>query len=501
MTVLKSPTPNRELRAKVTSPPVLWAAGLTLVAIAVRAPFMGSAISALDTVDYLLRAEELLNGEGFRDALRTPGLPILLAGLKSIGTNPIVAVVVIQNIIGILMPAALMLFGWRYFNRIAGVVAGFLAAASPLLVFTEQYALTDYLFGIALSVGAGLLIEGVMRIRLERSSWRWLVAAGAALGIATMIRGNGQYVFIAVPIALLFTVRGWRSVLTSSAVTLAAAAAVIAPWVLHNMVSYNTPQVTTLGGVSLYLRTIDHDRVLPPGDTREARLARYIYRDTYAYAPAEEERSSGNVFAEALTIEGYSNARVSSIMSDIAVEAIRRDPSLYLTNTWDIFREYRSMYNPSGDPAFDQIGSVESSLANPPPGLTFEGRDVRPGESDFTRGPWELAQTINGLAYLLSFGGLLVLALPFFGPMRSRVASTVLLTFVLLGWLTGALSIHFEPRFGLPFAFMGWLLMAVAAVAVARVVVGAGASVGRRALSSNVIHELRYTEGNSGDDL
>jgi 4-amino-4-deoxy-L-arabinose transferase-like glycosyltransferase len=496
--LLKRLKSGRKLRATLFSPTVSWAIGLTLIAIAVRAPSIGMAISVIDTGSYLLRAEELLDGEGFRDAIRTPGLPLLFAGLKTLGAEPIVTLVVFQNLLGILTPAAVLLVGTRYFNRPAAIVAGFLAAASPLLFYSEQYALSDYLFGIAIFIGAVLLVEAVIRVRVDRSSWRWLFAAGATFGIATMIRGNGQYAVVAAPIALLLTVQDWRRVLRSSAVALGAMAVVLTPWVAHNLLRFGTPQVTTFGGEALYLRIIDHDRVLPPGDTREARLARHIYRNMYAFAPEEEERNSGLVLANTLEVQGVSNTRVSSVMTDIALDAVWQNKSLYFTNTWDIFREYRSMYDPYEDPVHDQIGLVEFDLANPPPGATLEGREVRPGDSYLTKVPWELAQGLNRLVYLFSLAGLLALALPFVGPSRSRVAATVLLTFVLLGWLVGAASLHFEARYGLPFAFMGWLLMSTAAIAGARLVLGGALKVCRKVLSSSVVHELRYTDGSPG---
>jgi hypothetical protein len=247
---------------------------LTLVAITLRLPFVGVAASAPDTVDYLARMESLLNGHGFPDALRTPGLILLLAGFHLLGADPVVGVVVLQNLIACLIPALVLFLGYRFFNLATGVVAGLLAAASPLLLLSEQFALTDYLFGVFLLLGVALLMESALRGGQGRPATRWLLAAGALFGLATLFRGNGLYLIAAIPFALLLALRDWREALRSSGLAIAAMIAVLSPWVIHNIVEFGTPQVTTLGGYALYLRPTDlrrHLRVRAPGPGAELR--------------------------------------------------------------------------------------------------------------------------------------------------------------------------------------------------------------------------------------
>jgi 4-amino-4-deoxy-L-arabinose transferase-like glycosyltransferase len=431
------------------------------------------AVSSPDTLDYLARADMILNGEGLPDPLRTPALPLLLAMFDTIGSDPVVSLAVFQNLLGMLVPAAVLLVGWRYFNPFAAVAAGFLTAASPLLMLTEQFALTDYLFGVLLFAASALLVEAVVRLSEDHPARRWLIAAGALFGLATLVRGNGQYALVAIPIALMLGLRDWRKMLRPAGITIAAGAVVVAPWVVHNIVNYGTPQVTTLGGEALYVRVIDHDRVPPPDDTPEGKLARTTYDKIYAFAPPGQELNSGLIFAGVLANEGNDNVTVSSTMAEIAVQAITENPSLYVTNTWNIFREYRALYDPANDPDRDHIQIVEENFAVLGHGseARVEGRNVLPGDSGVTRLAWEGGQLANRLVYLLSFGGLLALALPFVGSPRSRIAAGVFLTMVILGYLVGALSEHFEPRYDLPYAYMTWLLMSAASVWLAQLVV------------------------------
>jgi 4-amino-4-deoxy-L-arabinose transferase-like glycosyltransferase len=480
-----------------SSPPVLWAIGLIAFALAIRASFIGLAASSPDTADYLARMEILLDGEGFQDAFRTPALIVLLAGIDLIGADQVVTLVVIQNLIGVLMPGLVLLVGWRLFNPATGVIAGFLTAASPILLLSEQFALTDYLFGVTLFIGAALLAEGAVRADLERPATRLLVAAGALFGLATLFRGNGQLAFIAVPIALLLALRNWRPALRAAAVTLGAMIVVLAPWIVHNIVSFGTPQVTTLGGYSLYLRVVDHDRIPPPEDSADGRLARSIYDKTYAFAPPEQQGNSGFILAGALEERGKSQAEATSAMTGLALEAIREHPSTYASNSWDILRDYRRFFDPGHDlaPGLDRGEYVRSSLTSEADEATLSGRAAVPGDSRLTRAAWRLAEPVERLVYLFSLGGLAAFALIFVGSAKSRIGASVFITFASVGMAVGALSLFFEPRYGLPFASMTWLLMAAVTVGVLRVGARAVETGGRALLSSDLGRQIRFPDG------
>lgn len=482
-----------KLRGLVASPRGLCALGVTAVAVAVRAPFIGMAVASPDTGDYLARAQMVVHGMDLPDPLRTPIFPLLLAAFEELGREPIVSVVVLQDLFATFLPAAVLLFGWRFFNGPIAVVAGFLAAAAPLLAITEQFALTDYLFGIGMFAGTALLAEAALRTRLGQPARRWLIAAGAAFGLATLVRGNGQYAIVAIPLALLLALRfrEWRRALRSAGVSVAAMVVVIAPWVIHNMISYGTPLVTTLGGEALYVRVIDHDRQPPPDDSPEGKVARLTYNNTYAYAPPGEELNSGLVLAGVLAQEGKSNVEVSSIMMRLALEAISQNPSLYLENTWNILHEYQTMYDPYRDPTGDNIARVRNDLQVLGPGITVHGRsDTLPGDSMLTRAFWGLAQFVGRIVYLLSLGGLLALALPFFGSLRSRIGAIVLLVVVLLGFVVGAASEHFDLRYDLPYATMVWLLMAAISAALIQIVILGARSIAEGCSPSEVFGRL-----------
>lgn len=496
---IEGPATRRGIRAGLSSPPVLSALGLTLLAVVVRLPYVGMGVVAPDTLDYLARAESVVAGNGFPDAFRTPIIPLLFAGFEALGTEPVVALVLLQNLIGILMPAAVLLLGWRYFNPATGIIAGFLAAASPLLILTEQFALTDYLYGIAIFGGAVLLVEAALRVRAQRPSYRWLIAAGAVFGFAALTRGNGQYAVVAMPLALLLCIGDPRKTLKPAALAIAGMLVVLAPWVLHNMINYGTPQVTTLGGLAMYVRVVDHDRKPPPVDSEYGPLARSTYDSEYAYAPEDQQLTSGLTFSTALANHGHDSVEISSIMAGIAIEVIRDDPSSYLANTWEIFREYQTSYDPSSKSGEDHIVLATAGLLSPSSEASLRGRaGAIPGASRITREPWEVAQLLSRIVYLLSLAGISMLALPFLGSPKARACATVLLTVLLLGAVSGAASAHFEPRYDISYAFLAWLLMAAGAVALVQIAARFARSLASRCASTKVVRDLRFPDGDHG---
>ena len=146
---------------------LLGLAGVTLVAIAVRAPLIGTAFRAPDTAQYLAVAKGVFHG-GYINNLRPPGYATLLAVLEALGLNPAEAAVVIQNLIGMVLPAFVLLVGWRFFSPMVGIFAGFLTAASPLATVIEQFALSDYLFSVLVFIGTVMLAKGVLAAGWKR---------------------------------------------------------------------------------------------------------------------------------------------------------------------------------------------------------------------------------------------------------------------------------------------------------------------------------------------
>ena len=250
---------------------------LTLLSIAVRGPLLGRAYTSGDTSQYLSVARNIFHG-GFPNNIRPPGYSTLLAVLEAVGANPVSAIVLIQNLIGIVLPVCVLLIGWRFFSPVVGILAGFLTGASPLMIYIEQMALPDYLFDVVLLAATVLLAEAALRARAGgRNPWRLLLGAGVMFGVATLLRANGLIGFVAIPASMLVGARSWRAALRLSAISAAAMAIVVVPWCLHNLIRFGNANVASESGISLYARVISFDRVPPSPDSTDGRIALSIY--------------------------------------------------------------------------------------------------------------------------------------------------------------------------------------------------------------------------------
>lgn len=452
---MREPRYRRGARALLADLNLLAAlAAVTILAVVVRAPLLGTAYTASDTDQYLGVARGIFHG-GFADNVRAPGYPTLLAVLELLGIDPVNGAVFLQNLVGILLPAFVVLVGWRYFRPFVGVLAGLLTAASPLALATEQLALSDYLFGVAFFVAAVLLAEAAIRLRGGSTEREIFAFAGAMFGLATLIRANGLIGFVVIPLALLIAAQGWRRALRSTAIAVAAMAVVLAPWCLHNLVRFGDPNVSSEGGLALYARAVSWAEMPPPADTADGRLARGIYNTADPNVPHATAGTTSGVY-NALVAGGKTPGEAYAAMGGLAREVILGDPGAYLDDTVEglgLDQEVLDPHTFTADPNSDQVFETRGYIR----ALEPEAREL-PGDSKLTRVPWQLAQTLTKLLFVLTIGGLLILALPFFGPTRSRLAASTLLVAGLVGLVGVALTARWEPRYVITMLPFVWIL-------------------------------------------
>jgi 4-amino-4-deoxy-L-arabinose transferase-like glycosyltransferase len=438
--------------------------GVTLVAICVRLPLLGTTYSAPDSGYYLVMAKNVFH-HGYLSDLRPPGYTTLLAVFELVGLNPADTAVVFQNLVGMVLPAFVLLVGARFFTPLVGILAGFLTAASPLMISIEQFVLTDYLFSVLLFVAAVVLAEAVLRLRGGGVSWPLLVAAGAIFGLATLFRANGIFALLAIPLALLIGAPG-KSAFRASAIAMGALALVVAPWCVHNLIRFGDFSVASESGLSLYGRAVSYDQVRPQADTPGGRLALQIYNTAN---PEQEEAvvaTTGYVF-NALVFElGMDPNDALGEMEALARQAIRNDPGIYLRNTLQILGRYQGVYYPRTWTT--RGGSDQISLVRDYVGSLDPSKQKPPGESALTRWPWEAAQALTQALFFLTLGGLLILVMPFLGESRSRAAACSFLAVGIVGLIGVSLTARFELRHGVVFAPFVWILAPAAVVAVAR---------------------------------
>ncbi len=195
---------------------------------------------------------------------------------------------------------------------------------------------------------------------------------------------------------------------------------------------------------------------MPPStDTADGRLALRVYNTADPGVPHAAAGTTSGVF-NALVAKGKTPEEAYAAMGAIAREAILNDPGAYLDDTVEGLGLYREVLDPhtfTADPDSDQIFETRSYIRTLDP-----GRAEIPGDSKLTRIPWQVAQSLTKLLFVLTIGGLLILILPFVGRDRSRLAAGTLLVVSLVGIVGVALTARWEQRYIISLLPFVWLL-------------------------------------------
>lgn len=213
-----------------------FAAGAIVGAIALAAITAVPVGGFWDDGVYLISAKSLATGMGYRflhlpgapaAVHYPPGWPALLAVIWKLWPafpDNVVALRMVNPLLLAVGAALACSYGVRRLGvppLAALATAVTFAAALPVIVITG--ALFSEPFFFVMLIAALVLADRAV----DRGGWRLALAAGAALGAATLVRSAGIVLVPAVALALLFARRRREAV-----VAVATAAAVLAPWQL-----------------------------------------------------------------------------------------------------------------------------------------------------------------------------------------------------------------------------------------------------------------------------
>jgi 4-amino-4-deoxy-L-arabinose transferase-like glycosyltransferase len=212
-----------------------------------------------DPAEYDTVAWNLARGFGFSleagsgaypSAMSPPLLPWIVGLLYRVVGHSYFAAVLLQCVIGALVPVLLASFGEVMLGRAIGRTAGWLAAVHPLLVALCAYLLTETLFVALLLLALLLTAQWVRRPGPARA-----LGAGIVWGLANLARPTA----LLLPLALMAwawapmgrTITG-RERTRQMALLVLAMALTIAPWTLRNAVVFRAfVPVAARGGGAL----------------------------------------------------------------------------------------------------------------------------------------------------------------------------------------------------------------------------------------------------------
>jgi 4-amino-4-deoxy-L-arabinose transferase-like glycosyltransferase len=239
-----------------------------------------------DEHEYLSLARGIASGQGFvydgvvetrtsQQFGRAPGYPLFLALLdagRPVPSSAPIRVKVAQSIIGAVVVWIVGLLASRAAGARAGVLAAFLAALYPPLVYMPAYVLSETLYAAA-ALGTAFVLQRAADESTERRALVLALAAGGLAGAAALVR---PAMLFFLPLAFGWLLIRRRRML--AIVTMLAAAAVIAPWTLRNLRAHDRfVLIASEGGVTFWtgnhpLATGEGDLAANP-DLKHAELA------------------------------------------------------------------------------------------------------------------------------------------------------------------------------------------------------------------------------------
>ena len=212
-------------------------------------------VVAGDAEGYWDLAGDLASGEPYavyqppRRVLRTPGLPLAIAASRGLLGDSTTAARGTLAVLASLGPVAVWLLAAELTDRRTALLAGLIAAVTPLHVAFSPLLLSDALFGVALTLQMLKLARG-WRLAFP---YRLLPIAGAGgMGaVACYLRpawAPGMAVICVGWLAgrLMQSPRSWRRTAIELTAFVGTFAVVWAPWVIRNARVTGSPVLTTL---------------------------------------------------------------------------------------------------------------------------------------------------------------------------------------------------------------------------------------------------------------
>jgi dolichyl-phosphate-mannose-protein mannosyltransferase len=301
--------------------------------------FRSPAFVGKDSQSYFLPGWEIARGLPWElGQRRVPAYPLFIAGSVLTLGEELRSLALAQHLLGVVSVGLTYLLGRLTFGRAAGLPAGLLVALDGPLLIYERYVLSEALFTLllGLAVLAAVAASG-------RPTWRRWLLAGATLGLAVLARPVAQAL---IPLfglaALLAGGRRWRRGLLGLVALLAGLVLVQGPWVVRNALDKGNPSASTFGR-TLIARTAYYDRgfVFDPPEQNQAdpllQQARRIVQDG-----ARQQQSDGVIAGRLRQDLSLDPVEVNRVMREVALDAIRRNPSHFLTGSlafaWRIFQ-------------------------------------------------------------------------------------------------------------------------------------------------------------------
>jgi len=181
-------------------------------------------------------------------AYRPIGYPLVVAALYEVFGGSLLAGQLLNVVLGAATAVAAYAIGCLAFDRRAGVAAGLVTAAFPSHVLFSSLLMTEVTATFLLAATVWLALAWSLEGRPRPAR---LLALGAAVGAATLVRPEMLILPLAFAVVWWAVTGSWRAVALRLGLTAAGAALLLAPWVARNAVQMGSPVLTTSMGDAL----------------------------------------------------------------------------------------------------------------------------------------------------------------------------------------------------------------------------------------------------------
>jgi len=223
---------------------LFWALAFCLTGIGIRIiliflfPDLGQG-EMLDSTRYLRVVTNIFRGRLFSEYIRPtafapPLYPYFIAGVFAIFGKSILAVKLVQALLGGVICWLIFRLGSDLYDLRVGLLACFITAIYPELIVLAGYLYTETVYITLLYVSLLLLIRAFI---LKSKPGLWILS-GVILGLSVLTR----HILLAFPLFLLFVIcmiRPARIYFRHVLIFLAACYLTVAPWIVRNYIAFN----------------------------------------------------------------------------------------------------------------------------------------------------------------------------------------------------------------------------------------------------------------------
>jgi 4-amino-4-deoxy-L-arabinose transferase-like glycosyltransferase len=211
-----------------------------------------------DAADYHRLATNLVSGSGYVNeagaatAWRPPGYPMFLAGIYFVFGPNVWAATVVQALLGAVTALLLVVLGWLLIGPREAIVAGFITAVYPSVVWVSRLLLSE---NLAVFLLLASLCVALVLVRSTRICWA--AALGILLGFSVLVRGSNLLFALVVAAGIVIALAkrsiNWKRIASIGILTAMGFVLTLLPWMIRNYrVFHAFVPVATQEGIGLY---------------------------------------------------------------------------------------------------------------------------------------------------------------------------------------------------------------------------------------------------------